>query len=110
MLGNAKFSLDSTTEGVSNDLLTFKDRTILIAFTFLFIIIFIVVMLLYGKDLLGLNARYTEPFLGNISCANKLDDEKMFCSTEYKKSLFTNLVALDKKIDYLKKKFEKNKT
>ena len=75
-------------------------------------------MIMFGGSLIGLNARYTEAFKNNddiegfvdtIACSNKMEDQKLFCSQEYKKSLFTNLVSIDKKIDFLMKKFEKSK-
>ena len=108
ILGNDTFSFSEGVEGVNTEL-SAGNKKALMGVMFLIIIIFIVVMVIFGNNLLFFNLRHAEPFMNSISCSKKLDDEKMFCSTEHKKTLFTNLVTLDKKIDYLKKEFEKMK-
>ena len=113
------FSIGDVVEGVDTEL-DKKSSTILMGLTFVLIVGIIVLMVLFGNNLLGLKLRYREgfsdlddneleEFMGAGSCTKNLSDEKLFCSTEHKKSLFTNLVSLDRKIDYLKKEFVKIK-
>ena len=116
MLGNDKFSLEPGTAGVNADI-TGKNVNLLGLLTFLLIFGFIILMVLFGNNLISLNLRYSEQFVGgdkeeflsSISCSKKLKEDKLFCSKEYKDSLFSDLVAIDKKIDYLKKEFKKIK-
>ena len=120
------FSINGDTEGVNTDL-NKSGSTILMGLTFLLIVGIMIIMIFFGNNLLNLKLRYkegftdtegfvdnegftdNEGFMGSGSCTKNLSDEKLFCSTEHKKSLFTNLVSLDRKIDYLKKEFEKIK-
>tara|TARA_Y100000389_G_C17398170_1_gene483800 strand:- start:796 stop:1230 length:435 start_codon:yes stop_codon:yes gene_type:complete len=116
MLGNEKFSFDSGTPGANKDI-TGTNLNLLGLLTFLLIFGFIILMVLFGNNLINLNLRYSEQFVGgdkeeflsSISCSKKLKEDKLFCSKEYKDSLFSDLVAIDKKIDYLKKEFKKIK-
>ena len=117
ILGNDKFSSSGQGDGVNPDV-SGKNLDLLTILTFLIIVGFIVGMVMFGENIIGLNLRYAEPFVGgdqkeeflsSIICSKKLDKEKMFCSKEYKDSLFSDLVSIDQKIDYLKKEFKKIK-
>ena len=98
------FSINGATEGVNSEL-NKSSSTILMGLTFLLIVGVIIIMVLFGNNLIGLKLRYREDFT-NIdsgannmmeefmdagSCTKNLEDEKLFCTTEHKKSLFTNL-------------------
>lgn len=115
LIGNEKFSFEKGAAGVNQEL-TGKNVNLLGFLTFILIFGFIVGMTMFGNNIISLNLRYAEPFTENIegfsetiACSDKLKKEKLFCQKEYKDSLFSDLVAIDKKIDYLKKEFKRIK-
>ena len=88
MLGNDKFSLEPGTAGVNADI-TGKNVNLLGLLTFLLIFGFIILMVLFGNNLISLNLRYSEQFVGgdkeeflsSISCSKKLKEDKAMPST-----------------------------
>ena len=102
ILGNKQFSLVSSEDG-----LNLNEKNLLSLLIVVIIVGFCVVLAMFGSNVLNVGIRYSEHFMNSVQCTKEMDEDKFFCSKNDRKTLFNNLVSLDKKIDILKKQCKK---